>query len=469
MKTHKSKLRANKSRRKQRGGNQKHIVYYTCFFGPSGSVSDKIPNLPSKTYDCFYFTNNADASKRAAEVGWKVINSPVEVKESNRDNAMDSKELKACPHHFKELQGYTYSCYFDSKLHVKDVEVNDMLKGLHGDVVMLLNKHFAIKHAVKNEFDEAMKQPRYAQNKKKYENHIQKKLANGAKNRMNVHYETGFILRKCGELVDTIGEEWYEDIKNTGAECQITFFFIQQKYKNHVKPIAKYYGRENYKHNGQTGGSKPFVIIQYEDRPLSEGDNGFINRNKEYCKRHGYEHILKKDGYTDLPPWWRKVRLVKDILSSNKYRGCLWLDTDACIYDMNIKLESLAEDNFDFYKSGEKPSENGNTGSGLFFNAGAWLVMNTPVGNEIMNKWMNLYNSSKWTNEGGKWKTNGTWSGPDYEQGSFVDNILPVFINNINSLDYKFFNSLDEGPGVFIVHYYLGKHRIPEFLARNPL
>ena len=35
---------------------------------------------------------------------------------------------------------------------------------------------------------------------------------------------------------------WLADIRETGAECQISFFFIQQKYKDHVKPLSKYYG-----------------------------------------------------------------------------------------------------------------------------------------------------------------------------------------------------------------------------------
>jgi hypothetical protein len=38
MQTHKRKLRANKSRRKHRRGNQKHLVNYTRFFGKSGRM-----------------------------------------------------------------------------------------------------------------------------------------------------------------------------------------------------------------------------------------------------------------------------------------------------------------------------------------------------------------------------------------------------------------------------------------------
>jgi hypothetical protein len=237
--------------RKQKGGNtspgeseSKRIVFYTCFFGPSGSASDVIPMKPSDTSDCYYFTNNPDASKTAAAAGWNVVDVPVDIKTSERDNAMDSKEVKACPHHFKELQGYTYSCYFDSKLKIKENDINDMLKGMEGDVVMLVNKHPFITNSVQKELNVAMDQPRYAQNKGRYVNLINSKMKNSRyKNKTNVHYETSCILRKCGSIVDQIGEEWFEDIKKTGPECQISFFFVQQKYKDNIKPLPVYYGR----------------------------------------------------------------------------------------------------------------------------------------------------------------------------------------------------------------------------------
>lgn len=229
--------------RRQRGGGKK-IVFYTCFFGPSGSVSHKIPPVPSSTYDCIYFTNNKDASSAAKSAGWTVVDIPVAVKESNRNNAVDSKEVKACPHHFKELNGYEYSCYFDSKLVVKEADVISMLDGLKGGVVMLVNKHPFIKNSVRNEFDAAMAQPRYAQNRGKYESLINSKLKSGNyKNKTDVHYETSCILRRSGDLVNMIGEEWYKDILETGAECQISFFFIQQKYKDNIRPLPVYYGR----------------------------------------------------------------------------------------------------------------------------------------------------------------------------------------------------------------------------------
>jgi hypothetical protein len=240
-------LKGRKRTRTYRGGAKKHIVYFTCFYGPSGTASDKIPSKPSETDDCYYFTNNPDASKKAKDAGWKVIDLPsVNIKMTNRDNAMDSKEVKACPHHFKELRGYTYLCYFDSKLNVKEKDINDMIKGLEGDVVMLVNRHPFIKNSVREELNVAMGQPRYAQNRGRYVNLIDSKLKNGNySDKTDTHYETSCILRKSGDLVDRIGEDWYEDIKKTGPECQISFPFVYQKYKDNIRPLPVYYGRNN--------------------------------------------------------------------------------------------------------------------------------------------------------------------------------------------------------------------------------
>lgn len=232
--------------RKQKGGSKKKFMaYYTCFFGRSGSASDKIPPIPSTSNDCFFFTNNKRAADQAEDAGWNVVMSPVNIKGSDRNNAMDSKELKTCPHHFKQLRGYTYTCYFDSKMKIKESDIINMISGLLGNTVMLLNKHHFIENSVWKELSEAMFQPRYVEDKDKYEAYINSNIKdNNFKDTSDVHYETGLILRKSGEEVDKIGEEWFADIMKTGPECQITFFFIQQKYKDIIKPLPVYYGRD---------------------------------------------------------------------------------------------------------------------------------------------------------------------------------------------------------------------------------
>lgn len=204
------------------------------------------------------------------------------------------------------------------------------------------------------------------------------------------------------------------------------------------------------RHQRFVGGSKTFAIVQYDDRPLSERDQANIEKNKKYSQQQGYEHIFLQDGHKDLPAYWRKVKSAREALFSEKYKGVLWLDTDAYVYNKDIKLDSVVEDGKDMYISTD-------ISPGNKFNAGVWLVMNTDTGKKIMDTWLSKYNPAAWSKqEDGKWTTEGRWSGKEYEQGSFAEEILPQFTANIKEVPKEYFNSLDEGPDVFIVHQYFG-------------
>ena len=226
-----------KTRKRKLSGGAKKIVFYTCFFGKNGGKGDTAPPLPSKHYNCYFFSNNRDTLQKAETAGYKIVYIDIPIKNTNRDNAVDSKELKACPHHFAELKGYEYTCYYDATKPVDETFVLEQLPKLDGDKCMLLKFHESIKNSVRHEFNEAMKQTRYSQNRNKYTRHINNRIKNGYKNVFKHHFNTGFIIRKSGDTVDKIGDDWFDAIKETGAECQITFFFIQQKYDKYIVGI----------------------------------------------------------------------------------------------------------------------------------------------------------------------------------------------------------------------------------------
>ena len=56
------------------------LCYYSCYFGSNHSESNVIKNIPSKIYDCYYFTNTIDTYKQLKETDWKSIFVPVSVK-----------------------------------------------------------------------------------------------------------------------------------------------------------------------------------------------------------------------------------------------------------------------------------------------------------------------------------------------------------------------------------------------------
>jgi hypothetical protein len=259
----KLQIGTRKSYRKRGGGNHKknihsaaeedskYLVFYACFFGKDDNVANKIPNIPSNKYDCYYYTNNKSVLEKLKSTPWKGIYIDTPIKNNARLSAMDSKELKACPHHFKELNGYTYQCYFDTKL--PDINEADILSLIRNhfnnhNVLMMVNQHRLMMKGDKNvsiwdEYDLAMLQDRYKVNSQTYKDYIEKEIHSGMKNRNNTHYETSFILRRAGDKINKINETWFEHIKKTGIECQISFFFIQQKFKDNIIPTPKRYKR----------------------------------------------------------------------------------------------------------------------------------------------------------------------------------------------------------------------------------
>jgi hypothetical protein len=212
--------------------------------------------------------------------------------------------------------------------------------------------------------------------------------------------------------------------------------------------------------------SKTWLIIQYDDRPIGKYDAEFMKRNRAYAKKHGYHYSFINSGYTNIPPYWRKVAIAKDMLETDKYKGVMWLDTDAVIFNMSIPLDSVGNSAKHFFKAT-------NARGNHIFNAGVWTVKNTAQGKEIMRKWMALYDPSKWQHDGTRWINNGDWAGNDYEQGSFAYRIDPEHKGNINTVNESTFQGLYNNHNksdVFVYHFYnIFKTRRAKFLKENPL
>jgi len=184
-------------------------------------------------------------------------------------------------------------------------------------------------------------------------------------------------------------------------------------------------------------------------------------RNKRYCEKHGYEHIFIDTSDIDVPPYWQKAFIAQNNL--DKYKGILWLDTDATIFNMDITLDDVTSNSGSFYKSI-------NSRGNQIFNAGVWIVKNSERGRKILDDWIKQYKASNWKKNGNKWHTNGPWAGKAYEQGSFAYKIVPMYSRNIKTLPENKLQSTDYGdPDTFILHLYNdNRSKIPEFLEAFP-
>lgn len=88
-----------------------------------------------------------------------------------------------------------------------------------------------------------------------------------------------------------------------------------------------------------------------------------------------------------------------------------------------------------------------------------------------MQDWMESYNKNDWQQVGNKWEAKCKWASSCYEQGSFIENILPKYKRDIHTFPWRFFQSFysnlkeDYEECVFIVHFASKfKREIPSYL-----
>ena len=204
-----------------------------------------------------------------------------------------------------------------------------------------------------------------------------------------------------------------------------------------------------------------WAIVQYDNRPLNEKYIKLMERNKQYCKKHGYDHIFVSQEY-ELPPYWRKVKLVQETLPN--YTGVLWLDTDATVYNIDKPLDSFQKAGKSFYYSPDGPLWSSE------MNAGVWLIINDETGRGIMDKWFSSYSSNDWVREGTKWTSKGDWAGSTYEQGAFVKLVKAVYVSALEIHPWQTFQSFEASPEAFTFHFAgeLEDKYLPTFLDSLP-
>ncbi len=98
------------------------------------------------------------------------------------------------------------------------------------------------------------------------------------------------------------------------------------------------------------------IILSVHDATFQPIANLTVPHMIEYCQRHDYK--LKIDNCVDAvdtsskQPFQhiinhRKLMLIKNHILSQKYDWVFWLDTDALIMNMTIKLEYFIDNNYD--------------------------------------------------------------------------------------------------------------------------
>ncbi|WP_277185841.1 hypothetical protein [Caballeronia sp. BR00000012568055] len=207
------------------------------------------------------------------------------------------------------------------------------------------------------------------------------------------------------------------------------------------------------------------AIIQFDDRP-AESLAPFVElvrRNQRYAAAHGYDHLFIDEIDLDIPMFWVKPFLVADLLAT-RYDTVLWLDTDAVVHNLTRTVESLFTDAAAMVFSPDNPLWQSTFNAGVF-------ACNKPA-LPILREWCDRYPKEQWLkNERGEWKClHEQWAGPAFEQGAFVESILPKYAETglLKSLPWTTLQSPLPTEDAFSLHFsaYF-KWNIELYLAAN--
>ena len=234
------------------------IAYYTAYFGPDSGWTNIVPPLFSRRHDCYYFTNNEKTLHKAADQGWIPVFLP-SVPDSSEYlvNAMNSKELKLCPHRFTQLRDYEYTCWIDSTLIAFDEKIDTIVQMMDNEeILMCLTRHPNDWRSVWDEFNATSQLVKQQSSLASYKSYIQRRLDQGYKADTECFHCTGFLLRRNVEKVHLLCDLWLREVGECGVNCQICFHFVRQMYDGTVIGL-KFYEFWDY--------NEPGVVFKYPD------------------------------------------------------------------------------------------------------------------------------------------------------------------------------------------------------------
>lgn len=228
-------------------------------------------------------------------------------------------------------------------------------------------------------------------------------------------------------------------------------------------------------------------VVQAEDRPLTgsrvirnnAGIARLLDHNRAACNADENCTYIRRDrAFHNVQPHWRKAFITYDILNTTRCGAVAWLDSDAVFAGRPSELLSLLHPNevpiqqardlrYEWPDSVKREvhKDVGHDGAHFVlagendvfkrelsgFNAGVWLVANTPLGRAIMHTWCNVWlqnASHNWYRDPSKPHTGQddmSWScsqpdehnrrrsrhtprcrfaGEQYEQGAFVTHVM---------------------------------------------
>lgn len=208
------------------------IAFYSTFCGHERAMSLSVP-VHAMPADFYFISNNPACLKIAQRLGWMPFHLKIGLFDDPLISTHQAKIAKALPHLFGFLLDHECSFYMDDKFKF-GAELASAVAKIQSEAMseFKVSQHRFLSGNVLFELAEAMGQTRYFEQRKQTVDFMIRRLNDGHHLKMEQMYETGLILRKTGAArVRQINEEWYQAILECGIECQISFNFIAQKYR----------------------------------------------------------------------------------------------------------------------------------------------------------------------------------------------------------------------------------------------
>ena len=192
------------------------------------------------------------------------------------------------------------------------------------------------------------------------------------------------------------------------------------------------------------------LIVQYDNRNMTDQPHliSLMKRNDLYAKKHDYSYCFVTETHFDVPAYWLKVLIVKHYLLQG-FDIVIWIDTDAVIHNFDMRVEDLFTGDEFFIYSSDNPLWHSP------FNAGVFLVKRSMQSIQLMEDWIGLYNANLWRKENNQWVTSEAWAEDAFEQGSFVNQILPKYSKTgfLKKVDWKILQSPYPLADSFTLHF----------------
>ena len=218
---------------------QLNLCFYTCFYGNENNEAFQIPPIPSDKYKCYFYTNNKILLEEINDTKWIGIYDNINTKDNDIiDSCMKGKKVKVTPNHYKELNNFNYTCFYDSKYGLVDELIVEQLIDMYfikKSYALLLRKHPFVKDSIYNELYVSLTQQRYLSQLSQYITYINKQLENKLSATTDIHACCGFLIRNMKHSkINDINNTWYKHIQDCGIQDQLSFFFIKQIYNNDI-------------------------------------------------------------------------------------------------------------------------------------------------------------------------------------------------------------------------------------------